>query len=150
MKRKRLPDDGNVSLDMSPLIDLSFLLLVYFLVTSTLDPRESDLAMTMPDPRGTSSYDFIGDPIAISVNAAGHVIANEEVLDIDPDSREMPLLLDRLRSYAEAARLTGSRTQAILDVDDAAKGQRFIDVLNALSDPRVGIHEVALAASFTR
>lgn len=148
MKRQRLREEGIVALDMSPLIDLSFLLLVYFLVTSTLEPRESDLGMTLPDPRGKPIYKFTGDPISVSVNAVGHVTANDEVLDIDPASRELPLLLDRLRTYAESARLTGTPTRAIVDVDDSAKGQRFIDVLNALADPQVGIDEVTLAASF--
>lgn len=46
----RKPDSPNQDpmLDISPMIDLSFLLLVYFLATSTLEPVESDLGMTMP------------------------------------------------------------------------------------------------------
>lgn len=36
-------DEDVAGLDISSLIDVSFLLLIYFLVTSTLDPREGDL-----------------------------------------------------------------------------------------------------------
>ena len=48
MARKPIPSDPDPVLDMSPMIDMSFLLLIYFLVTSTLEPTEADLAMTMP------------------------------------------------------------------------------------------------------
>lgn len=128
---------------MSSLIDVSFLLLIYFLVTSTLDPKEADLGMTMPTSSGGGAPVEI-DQMTIEVNGTGHIVLNDEVLDTDAESREVPLLLDRLRTYAESARLTDSEPLVIIAADDAAKGQRFIDVLNALSDPGVDITNVTI------
>src|SRR6056297_1157100 len=133
MARRKAPREENPALDMSSLIDVSFLLLIYFLVTSTLDPKEADLGMTMPTSQSGSSNVEI-DQMTVEVNNVGHIVLNEEVLDTDPDTREVPLLLDRLRTYAESARLTDSKPMVIIAADDAAKGQRFIDVLNALAD----------------
>ncbi|MBP6784647.1 MAG: biopolymer transporter ExbD [Verrucomicrobiales bacterium] len=130
---------------MSPMIDLSFLLLVYFLVTSTLEPVESDLAMTMPSSNSDGGAQVEIDQMTVQVNSAGNIVLNDEILDTDPTTREVPLLLDRLRTYAESAKLTDSKPMVIIAADDAAKGQRFIDVLNALADQTVNIRNVTIS-----
>lgn len=130
---------------MSSLIDVSFLLLIYFLVTSTLDPKEADLGMTMPTNSTSSSSTQVEiDQMTIDVNSSGHIVLNEEVLDTDPTKREVPLLLDRLRTYAQTAKMTDSEPVVIIAADDAAKGQRFVDVLNALADKDVDIRNVTI------
>ncbi len=143
-RRRQQPPDENPALDMSSLIDVSFLLLIYFLVTSTLEPKEADLGMTMPTSQGGTS-DVEIDQMTVEVNASGHIVLNEEVLDTDPVNRDVPLLLDRLKTYAQSAELTGSKPMVIIAADDAAKGQRFIDVLNALADQEVGIKNVTIS-----
>lgn len=126
------------------MIDVSFLLLIYFLVTSTLEPTEADLAMTMPSTQSTSSPQVEIDQMKVEVNSAGHIVLNGEVLDTDAETREVPLLLDRLKTYAESAKLTESKPMVIIAADDAAKSQRFIDVLNALADQSVNIRNVTI------
>lgn len=144
MARRKPPQEADPALDMSSLIDVSFLLLIYFLVTSTLDPKEADLGMTMPTSQGSSSAEVEIDQMTVEVNSSGHIVLNDEVLDTDPSTREVPMLLDRLKTYAESAKLTDSKPMVIIAADDAAKGQRFIDVLNALADPSVGIKNVTI------
>lgn len=144
MKRKPTPTAADPALDMSPLIDLSFLLLIYFLVTSTLEPRESDLAMTLPGVATTPTRVIDFDPIKIEVSGSGEILVEGEVLDTNTSSRELPLLLDRLKTYAESARLTSTQPRVIIAADDASKGQRFVDVLNTLATRGVEISEVSL------
>ncbi len=144
MARRPIPSDPDPVLDMSPMIDMSFLLLVYFLVTSTLEPTEADLAMTMPTSMSDGSSKVEIDMMTVEVNAAGQVVLNDEVLDTDPTNREVPMLTDRLRTYVESAKLTDSEPMVIIAADDAAKGQRFVDVLNALADPTVNINRVTI------
>lgn len=144
MARRKAPKEEDPELDMSSLIDVSFLLLIYFLVTSTLDPKEADLGMTMPTSQSNSASEVEIDQMTVEVNNSGHIVLNEEVLDTDIASRDVPLLLDRLRTYAESARLTDSQPMVIIAADDASKGQRFIDVLNALADPDVNIRNVTI------
>ena len=80
----------------------------------------------------------------VEVNSAGHIVLNGEVLDTDAETREVPLLLDRLKTYAESAKLTESKPMVIIAAYDAAKSQRFIDVLNALADQSVNIRNVTI------
>ena len=82
--------------------------------------------------------------MTVQVNAAGHVVLNDEVLDTDATNRDVPMLTDRLRTYVESARLTDSEPMVIIAADDAAKGQRFVDVLNALADKTVNINRVTI------
>lgn len=143
-RRRKVPQEENPGLDMSSLIDVSFLLLIYFLVTSTLDPKEADLGMTMPTTQSDGSAEVEIDQMTIEVNSSGHIVVNDEVLDTDPDNRGVPMLLDRLKTYAQSAELTQSEPMVIIAADDAAKGQRFVDVLNALADQAVGIKNVTI------
>jgi len=145
MPRKR-PDieEEEPELDMSSLIDVSFLLLIYFLVTSTLQPKETDLGMTMPTSQSDGSAEVEIDQMTVSVSGEGHIVVNDETLDTDNTDRTVPILLDRLITYAESARLTDSKPMVIIAANDAAKGQRFIDVLNALAHESVKIKNVTL------
>lgn len=127
------------------MIDISFLLLVFFLVTSTLDPKESDLALTMPTDKSRKSIPIDIDLMQIRVDSQGQILLDDEVLDADGDSRELPLLLDRLMTYVESARVMRSEPAVVIAADDASKGQRFVDVLNALAHEKVAIKNVTIA-----
>ncbi|MCB1207210.1 MAG: biopolymer transporter ExbD, partial [Verrucomicrobiae bacterium] len=147
MKRRRSSSGSTAGIDLSPMTDLSFLLLVYFLVTSTLDPAEADLRMTMPGPPD-GRHPVVIDRMELEVTDAGHIVANGEVLDTDANSRDLPLLLDRLKTYASGARLTRNEPVVSLAAADGAKGQRFIDVLNVLAHSEVRIEDVSLTGFY--
>ena len=143
--RSQTPGTPGPVLDMSPLIDLSFLLLIYFLITSTLEPTESDLGMTMiPRSGSPNAHVLEWEPMEVQVNSEGQIVLNDEILDKDTTNREVPMLRDRLKTYAEGARLTNSIPLVVIAADDSAKGQRFIDVLNALADKSVDIKTVSI------
>ena len=122
------------ALDISSLIDVGFLLLIYFLVTSTLDPREGDLIATMPGKATTSLPEPTGDIPRIVVDASGIVSMESEVLETNPDARTLVHLDDRLRTWREAWSITTDESPVVeIDVDDGVPGQRFVDVMNCLA-----------------
>lgn len=144
-QRKHLNDENFGGLDISSLIDVSFLLLIYFLITSTLEPRESDLGLTMPDERkGKAVERFLPDSPYIEVDASGVVIMDQEVLDTDVSSSHLAMLEDRLITFLEAYRVYDpvQSPSVQLKVDDSVSGQRFIDVVNCLSG--LGIDRISL------
>jgi biopolymer transport protein ExbD len=138
----QIPEEVEPGLDMSSMIDVSFLLLIYFLVTSTLDPKEADLGMTLPTTDSSSASEVEIDQMTIEVNAAGTIVVDDKTLDDDINSRTLPLLDDKLKQYKEAADLTGSQPVVVVAADDESVGQRFIDVLNALA--KVEIRNVTI------
>ena len=53
--RIRKNDDDDVTLEMSPLIDCVFLLLIFFLVTTMMKKLEKQIPIEVPDPAVTIS-----------------------------------------------------------------------------------------------
>lgn len=134
-KRQRPYEDTPPRLEISSLIDICFLLLIYFLVTSTLIPRETDLDMRLPAAVATDTPPDI-DPMFIRVDAAGAIFvgtgANQEPLDVDED-RNVPMLSTRLDLYSAQANAAGAVPLVQIYADANATQQRVIDVLNALA-----------------
>lgn len=127
--------DAGPALDISSLIDVCFLLLIYFIVTSTITPRESDLGMSLPK-RGKLEQTNEIAPLFIKIDATGAIFtglkAGQLAMDTDSSSRNLPLLESHLKMYADAAKASISTPLVQILVDTEASHQRVIDVLNAL------------------
>ena len=143
-KTSRFPALSEPDLDISSLIDICFLLLIYFLVSTTIVPRERDLAMSLPGDKSHSPLPPI-PPMVIRIDGKGAVYAghglSEQQLDTYADSRDLPMLSGHLGLYRDAARSAGNEARVMLRVDPGVRQQRVIDVLNALAS--AGISSVA-------
>lgn len=122
--------------DLSSLIDVSFLLLIYFLVTSTLHPKEADLGMTLGG-RHITDLIYEPDPFRVDIDPAGAVIVSQMVIDASGAGPELPGLKDSLRVYIAAQKIIASEPIVQIYVADGARNQRFIDVLNCVAGERV-------------
>ena len=135
--RKYAPlEEYNAELDISSLIDVTFLLLIYFLVTSAVQVRETDLGMKLPAAMPGDQQPVI-EPKFIRIDAAGAISvgtgSSVQMLDSDPSVRDLPMLSNDLDMYASAARSANSIPLVQLWADSGATQQRVIDVLNALA-----------------
>ncbi len=139
-KNSKADAEPDPELDISSLIDVCFLLLIYFIVTSTITPRETDLAMALPAAAPSTEQPKI-EPMFIRVDAAGIIYtgvgAGQQQLDSDASVRIVPLLDSQLDLYAAAARSAGSNPLVQVYVDPGAKQQRVIDVLNSLAGAKI-------------
>lgn len=117
-------------INIASLIDMVFLLLVYFMVSASLQRSEADLSIRLPGMVAQSQSVEMPDEQVIEVRETGHVILNGQQFD-EPDSQDMPNLVDMLIRYrlsSEAARIPAMIT---INADDGALHQRVIDVMNA-------------------
>ncbi len=135
-KRIEALEEDEPGLDISSLIDCVFLLLIYFLVTTTIQPREQDLTMNLPAVANKDQQPLI-EPKLIVIDSSGSIFVgagNSQIaLDSDVTDHNVPLLSADLRAYAAAAKSAGTEPVVQIDVDGAAAQQRVIDVLNALA-----------------
>lgn len=133
-------------LEISSMIDVCFLMLIYFIITTTIQPREQDLKMAIPE--GVSSITLSVTPLLIDVQSAERVVLNPgagaEIFNVDINQRELPNLLNRLQLLA-ATRVI-SQPQININVDDNVPQQRYIDVLNCLAT--AGISEISLLDNY--
>jgi len=135
-KKRTNEEEPAPDLDISSLIDICFLLLIYFIVTSTIKPREQDLAMALPSSQPSNEQPDI-EPMFIKIESSGSIFsgtgASQTALDNDPNERTLPLLLSQLELYNAAALSAGSKPLVQIYVDPESTQQRVIDVLNALA-----------------
>jgi len=138
-------EDEEPTLDISSLIDVAFLLLIYFLVTSSLLPKEVDLGLSLPS-------DIIAPPaeerpLTLRLNEDGSVVADptgspQPLGTADSDTFEFPELVARLQTYKSAADQRGQNAGVVLLADDNANTQQLLNVFNAING--VGITNVTL------
>ena len=139
MSRKKKAEnfeEDEPGLDISSLIDVCFLLLIYFLVTTTIQPREQDLKMTLPAAAPSDTPPVLA-PMFIKVDTTGEIFINpgpaEELVESDSSSRKLPELTTRLDGYVATAKAGAQEPIVQIWADGDAEQQRIVDVLNCLA-----------------
>jgi len=132
LRRSIITPEVEPAFDLSSLIDVSFLLLIYFLVTSTLQPKEVDLGMTVG---GEGDYSI--DLLTIEISSEGEVKIAGDVIEDSTAKSELLELSDRLAFYKTTTELIGQEPVVIVDAADTSRCQRFVDVLNCVAGQRI-------------
>lgn len=144
MALPRRIENPQVELQIAPMIDVCFLLLFFYILTSKPMKPEGDMSMTLPGTVAQTESVEIPDEQRIEIDAAGNVMLNEMKLAVAAD-RGMPQLvaaLERFRKSAEAAR---SKALVTLVPHDDVPHQRIVDVLNACA--RASINAVTFGGA---
>jgi len=71
--------DNSSEIDLSPLIDMTFLLLIFFMVTTTF---VDDVEMRIERPGAASGETVQQRSIRVAVTASGNVLVNGVVVDV--------------------------------------------------------------------
>ncbi|MBN2163301.1 MAG: biopolymer transporter ExbD [Pontiellaceae bacterium] len=115
-------------LQIAPLIDVVFLLLIYFMVTASLVKKEADLSFMLP-AKVDSEPITLPIEVLIEVNELGDVMMDGMLFG--QDSRNLDDLIGQLKSLNAAAKASSSELIVnILPADDALHG-RIVDVMDA-------------------
>ena len=135
MKLKR-NDNVKAEVDMTPMIDCVFLLLVFFMVSTTFNKQEADISFALPGTAEQSDSVEIPDEQIIQITEAGNVFLNDLEYDkpTDPDMPELVKTLILFRQTAEANKVPAMITIA---PEDNVKQQRVVDVLNACTAAKI-------------
>ncbi|MCG6966725.1 MAG: biopolymer transporter ExbD [Chromatiaceae bacterium] len=72
--------------DITPLIDVVFLMLIFFMVSTTFD-KQTQLKVDLPKASSSEVADDTADKIDITIDAQGHFYVNErELVKHDPET----------------------------------------------------------------
>ncbi len=128
--RKRVRPKPEVPL--APMIDCVFLMLIYFMVSSTLERQEADISFQLPGVVEQAEPVEMPDEQIIEVHADGQVVVNEYAYQA-PDGApllELTAVLARFRQASEA-----SRVEAVVTIqpEDEAEHQAIVRVMDACS-----------------
>lgn len=125
---KTMPAE-RVELQIAPLIDVVFLLLIYFMVTAALIKQEADIAFLLPAQ--VQQETPINSPIEVVIDIAssGDVIVEGMVLE--STDRELTRLATRLAQLNLSAKNSGSPLIVTVFPKDQVQHHRIIEVMNA-------------------
>lgn len=144
MARLKKKPGPKPSIPIAPMIDVVFLLLMYYLVTSTLDKQEADISFQLPGVVEQSEPVDMPDEQIIEIDDAGQVIVNEYAYDSPASSRFMELtgMLTRFKEASDA-----NKVEALVTIapSEGTTHQMIIKVMDACST--AGIKGVNFAVS---
>jgi len=129
-------------LDISSLIDVCFLLLIYFLIATSIIKNEQDVNMRLP----SSAPSDVNDPtqiqplfIKILESGAIYVGPGDSAVAMDTDITEhsVPLLTSELETYKAACDLASAIPVIQVKIEPEVKQQRVLDVLNSISSFKI-------------
>lgn len=142
MKRTRRRRNSTVEMQMGPMIDMVFLLLVFFMVSAKPVKPESDIPMGLPGQVAQEEAVDIPDEARIEIEPDGQIVLNEQQLDT-PTASALPELRAVLIRFKTAADNAKSDALVTLAPHDTVPHQRLVDVLNTCAE--AGITGVTLA-----
>jgi biopolymer transport protein ExbD len=125
-----IPEMEEPDINVASLIDMVFLLLVYFMATASLVRSEADLGIRLPGMLAQAKAVDLPDEQILEVRETGHVILNGREYD-SPESPELPGLQATLIRYRLSSAASGNEPMITIQADDNTRQQRVIDVMNA-------------------
>ncbi|MEI6891117.1 MAG: biopolymer transporter ExbD [Pontiella sp.] len=116
-------------LEITPLIDVVFLLLIYFMVTASIVQKEADLSFMLPAKVDVPDSLDLPIEVLIEVSELGDILINGMVFGSEEENLDD--LIGQLLSLKEAADSSGSELIVNILPADTAKHGRIIRVMDA-------------------
>ena len=136
MARLKKKPAEKTGIPIAPMIDVVFLLLIYFMVSSTLEKQEADLSFQLPGSVEQEEPLDLPDEQIIEIREDGQVIVNEYPYD-SPDVSALNELAAMLTRYREAS--AANKVEAIVTIApaDSVAHASIIKVMDACSKAEI-------------
>ena len=138
-RRLRIAED---TVDLTPMIDIVFLLLIYFMVTTTIVKEEADLGVKLPSSMAAPPNTPLPEQHYIDILIDGTVMLNGMPTD-NPGNYTLPNLTRTLMQLKLSSDRAGLKTLVIIQPDPEAYQQSVVNVINALK--AVGISSISFS-----
>ncbi|MBN2164160.1 MAG: biopolymer transporter ExbD [Pontiellaceae bacterium] len=128
-------EDAKLELQISPLIDVVFLLLIYFIVTAQIVKKEGDIPFMLPADVPTMEMIDIPVEARIKINPDESVMV--EGMTFGPSDRNLRGLVEHIVGLRVMAERQHSPFFVTLDPNKDTKHRRIIDVMDACAEANV-------------
>lgn len=75
--------DAGASIDLTPIIDMVFLLLIFFLVATTFQQTEREMKIALPTASAAQPISAALRELIVNVDAQGRIVVSGRTLDAD-------------------------------------------------------------------
>lgn len=133
MKFRQRPRE-KVTLDLTSLIDVVFLLVLFFVVTTTFD-RESGMAVNLPEAKPEAELEQPENPVEVSIDEQGRFYVNRQ-----------EIINTQLATLKEAIRLhmkDRKQVPLIISADARTSHQSVVTAMDAAR--QLGIRQLSIA-----
>ncbi|MDH5784909.1 MAG: biopolymer transporter ExbD [Chromatiales bacterium] len=131
-RRREEPD-----VNLTPLIDVVFLLLIFFMVSTTFE-RETEITIELPEASG-KQVDVVPAKIDITIDAKGRYFINEiEVINTEIETLKKAISKAAGKEKKPRVLLSADKDtphQAVIRAMDAARQLGFVNLTFATSKP---------------
>ncbi len=122
----------NSELNLTPLIDVLFLLIIFFLIGSTLSENERQFDVQVPTVSAAQPLTAPPDQLVINVNRAGQITLGKKVVTIQELTKDLKQASDRFADQS-----------VVIRGDGEGKYQLVADILAACHKARIRHFSVA-------
>ena len=133
-----------IELQIAPLIDVCFLLLFFYILTSKPVPPESSIPSSLPGTAPLEEPLNIPDEQRLTILSNGQILVNEQALD-PGSSTVLPMLRSFLSRLQETTSAHKGTPLVTIDAADSLQHQRLLEVLHACT--RAGISSVSFCTN---
>lgn len=120
-------EDGDMGFQIAPMVDVVFVLLLFFMASAGSQVNEMELSIKLPSGRSASTAgDVPRPPIIIEVDPNGQISVNNEVYGTAQDKN-----LSRLREWLKQTFSEFGDDPVIIRPSLDTRHERIVDVLNA-------------------
>jgi biopolymer transport protein ExbD len=128
-------EDAKLELQIAPLIDVVFLLLIYFMVTAQIIRKEGDIPFMLPADVPTVEMIDIPVEARIRINPDDSVVL--EGMSFSASDRKLEGLIGQIVGLRNMADAQHSPFFVTLDPTEDTRHRRIIDVMDACAAAKV-------------
>jgi biopolymer transport protein ExbD len=138
-KRTIETDQLNMGFQIAPMIDVVFVIMLFFMVMAGAVKVERELKTQLPGigTPALNNDDVPPDEIIVTVEETGAVTLNEEEFD-SPENKSLPNFTGTLMKLKQEADSRNAKVMVTIQAEEQARYERVIDVLNAMAKARIG------------
>lgn len=135
-KKRKEPDALHLGFQIAPMIDVVFVIMLFFMVMAGQQVIENELNLKLPGQLPPEGEVDVIEETQVRVLETGEVLLNDDLIGEPGDDglRELAQTMVRL---AESSQVAGSKVVVTIMADEFAEFQRVVDVLNALAVARI-------------
>lgn len=134
--RRKANAEVNLGFQIAPMIDVVFVILLFFIVQASDIQVENAHVTKLPGTVESSTETILPDEIAVRVEDDGQVYLNDDPLD-GPEIKDLPEFASNLNQLREASDASKSKVLVTIYANELARYERVIDVLDALSRAKI-------------
>jgi biopolymer transport protein ExbD len=127
-------EDGEFGFQIAPMVDVVFVLMLFFMATTGDKVTEKELRIALPSGAAAGDTSQVKTPIIVDINSEGVVFVNNTQMGSGAKDRELNQLRELLKRSLEGQ--TDPDPVIIRPASDT-KQERVVDVLNAAAATKV-------------